>query len=87
MIGTLIYIIQTVAWILSIVLIADVVVSYFMSPYQPIRAFLDRIIQPLLRPIRRFLPTFGGLDFSPIVLLLLVQLVETVLINILTGIG
>jgi YggT family protein len=87
MVFTLIRIIQTLAQVFSLVLIADIIVSYFMSPYQPIRAFLDRIIQPLLNPIRRFLPTFGGFDFSPIVLLLLVQLVETVLVNILVGLG
>tara|TARA_B100000315_G_scaffold43200_1_gene38133 strand:+ start:121 stop:405 length:285 start_codon:yes stop_codon:yes gene_type:complete len=33
--------------------------------------FLNRIIKPALRPIRRFLPNFGGIDISPMVLLLL----------------
>jgi YggT family protein len=84
---TLITIIQDLAWLFSLILIADIILSYFMSPYQPVRVFLDRIVQPLLNPIRRILPTFGGLDFSPIVLLLLVQLVENVLVNILAGLG
>ena len=34
---------------------------------------LDAVTDPLLRPIRRFLPNFGGLDLSPIVLILLLQ--------------
>ena len=34
---------------------------------------LDAATEPLLRPIRRFIPSFGGLDISPIVLILLLQ--------------
>ncbi len=85
MISVLIQIIQSVAWLLTVILIADVIVSYFMNPYHPIRSFLDRIVQPMLRPIQRFLPSFGGIDFSPIVLMILIQLVETFLINILVA--
>jgi YggT family protein len=33
---------------------------------------LDRMTEPLYRPIRRILPDFGGIDFSPIVVLLLI---------------
>jgi YggT family protein len=83
MISLIIQIIQSVAWLLTVILIADVILSYFMSPYHPIRSFLDRIVQPMLRPIQRILPSFGGLDFSPIVLMIVIQLVETFLINIL----
>ena len=38
--------------------------------------FLWRITDPALRPIRRFLPNLGGIDISPIILLLVIQLVE-----------
>jgi len=85
MVGILVQLIQAVAWILTLALIADVVVSYFMSPFHPIRAFLDRLVQPMLRPIQRVLPTFGGIDFSPIIFLLLLQVVESVLINLLAS--
>jgi|SRR5579863_323433 len=37
---------------------------------------LERLTEPLLRPIRRFLPRFGGLDFAPLILILVVWLVE-----------
>jgi YggT family protein len=84
MIGLLIGVVQIAAWFLILAIIADVVVSYFMSPYHPVRSFLDRVIQPLLRPIQRIIPPMMGIDFSPLLLLLLVQLVETFLINSLT---
>ena len=40
---------------------------------------LDRITEPLYRPIRRVLPDFGGIDFSPLVLLLLIAVVRILL--------
>ena len=41
--------------------------------------FLDRITEPLYRPIRRILPDFGGIDFSPIVVLLLIYILRILL--------
>lgn len=41
---------------------------------------LGRMTEPLYRPIRRVLPDFGALDFSPLVLLLLIQIVRTIVI-------
>ena len=38
--------------------------------------FLYRITEPLLAPIRRMLPSFGGLDISPIILILIIILVQ-----------
>lgn len=40
---------------------------------------LDRMTEPLYRPIRRILPDFGGLDFSPMVILLLVVVLDQLL--------
>lgn len=40
---------------------------------------LDRLINPLLRPIRRILPDLGGIDLSPMVLILLIILVQRLL--------
>ena len=41
---------------------------------------LYQVTEPALRPIRRFLPNFGGIDLSPIVLLLIVFLIERVIV-------
>ena len=43
---------------------------------------LDRITAPLYRPIRRILPDFGGLDFSPLVILLLIEVIEKLLAGV-----
>lgn len=43
---------------------------------------LDRITAPLYRPIRRILPDFGGLDFSPMVVLLLIYVLRILLAGV-----
>ena len=40
---------------------------------------LDRLTEPLYRPIRRIMPDFGGIDFSPLVLLILIQVLRMLL--------
>jgi YggT family protein len=43
--------------------------------------FLYRLTEPLLRPIRRMLPNLGGIDVSPVILILLILLLENVIIR------
>jgi len=47
-----------------------------------VRAFtlaLERMTDPVYRPIRRVLPDFGGIDFSPLVVLILIQVLKKLL--------
>ena len=47
-----------------------------------VRSFLralDRMTEPLYRPIRRILPDFGGIDFSPLVVLLIISVLRSLL--------
>jgi YggT family protein len=48
---------------------------------------LDRITEPLYRPIRRILPDFGGIDFSPLVVLLLIYVVRILLSGVASDIA
>lgn len=43
--------------------------------------FLYNVTEPVLRPIRRFMPNLGGIDISPIVLLLIIFFIQSVLRN------
>lgn len=45
--------------------------------------FLYKATEPLLRPIRRFMPDLGGLDISPIILFVIIFFVERIIINVL----
>lgn len=87
MITLLISFVQIVSRLVLFVVIVDVVLSYFLPPYHNVRLTLGRLVEPLLSPIRRILPTAGGFDFSPLVLIILVQIVEAVLISVLASLG
>ncbi len=83
MIITLIQIVQFVARVLSLLVIVDIVLSYFMSPWHTIRMTLDRIVGPMLAPIRKVVPPLGMVDLSPLVLIILIQVVEYLIIRLL----
>ena len=79
-------IINTVVQLVTILVIIKVFLSYFMSPYHPVRAAIDRIVDPMLVPIRRIIPPLGMLDLSPIILIVIVQILGRVIINLLFSI-
>lgn len=86
-IGLLINIVQTVGTLLMAVVIIDIIISYFVSPYNQFRMLLDRIVNPMLNPLRRVIPPLGGIDFSPVVLIILIQVAESLLITVLATLG
>ncbi len=68
---------------LTILVLVSVILSWFMSPYHPLRAAIDRIVDPMLNPIRRVVPTAGMFDFSPLILMILIEFLARVLTSIL----
>jgi len=81
----IIQIIRITASVLSWLVIISVVLSYVVSPYNTIRRTIDTIISPLLIPIRKVVPSFSGFDFSPVILILLIQVIESLLITLLNA--
>jgi YggT family protein len=74
--------------ILTWVIIIQVVLSWLFAfnilntSSGGVRAFaiaIDRLTAPLYRPIRRLLPDFGGIDFSPLVILIVIQVLQKLL--------
>jgi YggT family protein len=84
--GLLITIISVTSRFLVLIIIVDIVLHYFMSPYHPVREALDRIVEPMLSPIRQRMPSTGMVDFSPLVLIILIQILSALLIGILSSI-
>jgi len=63
------------------VIIGRAVISWVNAdPYNPIVRFLYEITEPLLGRIRRFLPVMGGLDLSPIVLIVAIMFLQSFLV-------
>jgi YggT family protein len=78
----LIVLVRIAANIFSLLVIANVLLSYFLTPYHPIRQTIDHLVEPLLAPIRNRMPMVGMFDFSPIVLLIGIQILEFLLVTI-----
>lgn len=87
MIGLLITLINFISLAFSLLLIAYVVLSYFMDPYHPVRSTVVRLVNPLLNPIRRIMPQTGMMDFSPLVAIILVQIIEFILTRLLISLA
>ncbi len=85
MIFILIRIISTLSNILILLVFLDAILSFFMSPNHPLRSTIDRIINPMLAPIRRVVPPLGGtLDLSPLILIILIEIITYALIKVLS---
>ena len=62
-------------------LIAFGVVNTRNQAVAMIGEFLFRITEPALRPIRRILPNLGGIDISPVILILIIYFIQEVIIR------
>ena len=62
-------------------LLAFGVVNRYNRAVAVIGDFLYRITEPALRPIRRFLPNFGGIDISPIILILILYFLKALIVE------
>ena len=69
--------------ILILVVILSAILSYFMDPYHPVRRGLNSVVEPMLAPIRRVIPPVGMIDFSPLILIVLIQLARQIVISLL----
>ncbi|MEP6894277.1 MAG: YggT family protein [Chloroflexota bacterium] len=69
--------------LLELLVIAYVILSYVMDRYHPVRLWVNSIVEPMLMPIRQVIPPVGMLDLSPMVLLILIQIISNLIIKIL----
>jgi YggT family protein len=76
----LVQLINFLATAITMLMFAYAILSWVAKPWNKIRLFVDRISEPLLAPIRRVVPLVGMVDISPLVLILLVQLLSRLLI-------
>ncbi len=70
------YIWCLIVWVILSWLVAFNVVNTRNRFVAVVGDFLDRITEPVLRPIRRVLPNLGGIDISPILLILLIYFIR-----------
>ncbi|MEE8390918.1 MAG: YggT family protein [Anaerolineae bacterium] len=78
-----VFLLQLINWAFTLYSLAFIVrafLSWFrISHYHPVARFLIQITEPLLVPLRRYIPPMGGMDFTPIVALLILRFAEQLL--------
>jgi len=84
---TLVSFINALFMVFYVMLFANIILSWVRpNPYHPVWGPIIRVVhavtEPILNPIRRLMPGMGGLDFSPMVVLLLARLLQGVLISL-----
>ena len=78
--------ISLLAQLLFLAIIIRAILSWVsVAALQPVARFFNMITDPLIEPIRRRMPPTSGVDFSPLVAVLLIWLVEYVLLFLLHG--
>ncbi|TBU76122.1 YggT family protein [Pseudomonas daroniae] len=83
-----VYILQTIgSFYLLIVLLRFILQLVRADFYNPLSQFIVRATHPLLKPLRRIIPSLGGLDLASLVLALIVQFVLMALTLMLMGVG
>lgn len=76
----IVYIIfQVMIWLVAIRCILSFIRH---DPYQPIIRFIYEVTEPIMAPFRRLMPTAGGIDFSPMVVFFVLQLLQSLVLGI-----
>lgn len=78
-----IFIIGNLASLLILLVIVHVILTYVMDRYHAVRRWIDSIVEPMLLPIRRIVPPLGTLDFSPLILIILIRIISNLIIRLL----
>jgi YggT family protein len=84
----LIDMVRILSTLLSALIIARAVLSWFSpDPGNALVRLVHRVTEPVLSPVRNALPAMGGMDFSPILVLVGIQVLEQVLVRLLVGLA
>ncbi|MBS1154193.1 MAG: osmotic-shock protein [Proteobacteria bacterium] len=80
MIAALLELVKMSLYLLFAAVIGQALMSW-IAPYNPLMSVLNVLTAPFLRPLRRFIPPVGGVDITPLVLILLIQLLLNVFLS------
>ena len=82
LLSSLAELLQMVFQIYTLVLIVRVLISWVSpDPFNPVVQFLGRVTDPVLEPLRRVIPPLGPIDISPVIALLLLQVLQHFLVR------
>ena len=75
-----VFVVDRLIWALSVLLIISSVMSWFQpDPRNPLVRLIHAIVDPVLLPVRAILPPAGGMDFSPMIVLVILWILRGML--------
>ena len=85
---TIAYLLKTVIYVHLFIIIIQIVISW-VNPgaYNPITVLMYQLSEPILKPARRLIPPAGGFDWSPLVVLIIMNLMIILLVSPLMDLG
>ncbi len=76
-------IINNLLTVVIVLLVVRAILSWvrvgFDSPFRPVVDIVHRVTEPILAPVRGVLPSMGGLDLSPLVVIIAISVLQTVI--------
>ena len=77
--SSIIQMLATLLRLYSLMLVVYALISWIMHEhhYPPAVRWLQSMVEPILNPIRKFLPPIGGIDFSVIAALLIIEMIRS----------
>ena len=72
------WIVKWILYLITGIVLFGAILSW-VNPYAPIRPIVDALSRPFLMPVRRFVPLIGGVDLSPLVVLIIAQVLLSLL--------
>jgi YggT family protein len=83
-VSTLASVVDLIFTVLELLVFARVMLSWLpISPWHPVARWLRRLADPILQPFRRLLPAFSGIDFSPLLALAVLYVLQQVIHSLL----
>lgn len=80
----IIQIVNTAFNVLVWLIIGRCILSFIRhDPYNPLIKFVYDVTEPIMAPFRRIIPATGGIDFSPIIAVLAISLIQKIVIDLL----
>ena len=83
----IITIVNAIFTILIYFIIIYSLLTFFLDPFHPVRRAMAKVAEPMLLPIRKLIPPLGGFDISPIILIIIIQVLSAIIIRILRSIS
>lgn len=69
-------------WVLTALIFLRAILSWFpIDPRNPLVTFLYEVTEPILAPLRNVIPRIGMIDITPLVAIILIQIIGQVLVN------